>query len=551
MARMFPQTIPDVVLRDKNRSAEIKVYGLFKEQLSDRYACYYSRPWHWFAPDGAERDGEADFVLAHPDLGILIIEVKGGRVSCRSKDGQWISIDRHDISYDIKNPVDQAKRSKYRFIELLQKSRDWRPRRFNAFHAAILPDSARPKNALGADAPLELFAFGNDLETLNVWVEQRMRDTGDGALGHDGMEALHRVLATKFELRPHLARTISDDQKHIERLTAEQSWIIESLDENPQMSVSGPAGTGKTILALERAMRSSAAGKRTLFTCYNSALAGHLRNRCGTVENLTIGSFHSVCRQLATQADVPVADVPDALLYAKVLPEALITAIGFKGELRFDSVVVDEGQDFKDDWLLALRLILVDENESEFYVFHDDNQRIYSAERSFLENLPKSKYRLNRNLRNTRAIHRTLTPWYDSRRVIPVGPEGQKVEWVESSDRQQAHAQAASIVANLIKTNQLKPSEIAILTGGRRGDCSLFAKGEIAGNNVVLAGEMGRTNGIVGDTVRRFKGLEAKCIILVDTDLLSEAELIYVGLSRASVLLYVIGRKEDLRRLSA
>lgn len=96
----------------------------------------------------------------------------------------------------------------------------------------ILPDNARPRRPLGADAPLELFAFGNDLRKLGDWVKGRLtsgEETGAG-LGQDGMLALQNILAAKFELRPHLARTFSDDLRQIERLTAEQSWIIDSLE---------------------------------------------------------------------------------------------------------------------------------------------------------------------------------------------------------------------------------------------------------------------------------------------------------------------------------
>jgi hypothetical protein len=53
----------------------------------------------------------------------------------------------------------------------------------------------------------------------------------------------------------------------------------------------------------------------------------------------------------------------------------------------------------------------------------------------------------------------------------------------------------------------------------------------------------------VFDTVRRFKGLDRPVVILVDTEGLADAELIYVALSRPSVLLYVFGREPDLARL--
>ncbi|MGH2394700.1 MAG: hypothetical protein ACRDGH_14625 [Candidatus Limnocylindria bacterium] len=38
-------------------------------------------------PGDEPADGEADLVVAHPDLGVLVIEVKGGRVGRIG--GQW------------------------------------------------------------------------------------------------------------------------------------------------------------------------------------------------------------------------------------------------------------------------------------------------------------------------------------------------------------------------------------------------------------------------------------------------------------------------------
>jgi hypothetical protein len=43
--------------------------------------------------------------------------------------------------------------------------------------------------------------------------------------------------------------------------------------------------------------------------------------------------------------------------------------------------------------------------------------------------------------------------------------------------------------------------------------------------------------------------LEAKCVVLVDIDQLIDDELIYVALSRPSLLLRVIGLPADLLRL--
>jgi hypothetical protein len=552
MAKMYPNQIPDHIARDKGRGAELRIYHLLSEQLPETFACYYSRPWHRFTPDGNEQDGEADFVIAHAEYGMLVIEVKGGRVTCRAGDGQWVSRDRHDIEYDIKNPVEQAKKSKYRLLDFLKNSRDWKPRRIHNCHGVMLPDNARPQRALGADAPLEMFAFGNDLSNLGAWVQQRMQasgQTGDTGLGRDGMEAIHKILAAKFELRPHLARSLSDDIRHIERLTAEQSWILDSLEGNPQMAVSGAAGTGKTMLALEKSLRSAASGKRTVFVCFNNALAFHLKALAGDHENLTVSSFHALCGSLARQAAISLPDKPGNDFYTRLLPEALLSSMDARSELRFETIIIDEGQDFTDDWLDCLRLCLAQPEEGEFYVFHDDNQRIFTSDRRFLAAIPKAKYRLNRNLRNTRSIHRALAPWYDSRKVLPVGPEGERVEWIECRDQQQAYAKAASLIADFLRTKQLDPAQIAVLTGAEREKCSLFAQDRLAGCYIIRADEPGHAQSVIGDTVRRFKGLEAKCVILIDIDQLVKTELIYVALSRPAVLLCVLGSRTEIGRL--
>lgn len=227
----------------------------------------------------------------------------------------------------------------------------------------------------------------------------------------------------------------------------------------------------------------------------------------------------------------------------------MLSAIDKDPELRFDAIVVDEGQDFSDTWLDTLRLCLTDPDLGKFYVFHDDNQRIFSSDSAFLNALPKSQFRLNRNLRNTRKIHEALTPWYDSRKVIAAGPEGEKVEWIKVRHSKQAYAKASSLIAELVKSKQLSPSDIAVLTGLARDKCSLFKNTTIGGCWITNAEQRPDVGHVICDTVRRFKGLDAKCVILVDIDSLIEDELIYVALSRGSLLLYVIGEESEINRI--
>ncbi len=67
--------------------------------------------------DGRQGDGEADFILLHPQYGALILEVKGGDVQLSK--GRWHTTDRFGHVYTIKNPYEQAIASKYALIDWL------------------------------------------------------------------------------------------------------------------------------------------------------------------------------------------------------------------------------------------------------------------------------------------------------------------------------------------------------------------------------------------------------------------------------------------------
>ena len=81
MAKMWPIRIPSWISQDRRRSAEIRVFNQLEKELDDSWSVFYSRPWYGISQSGGEIEGEADFIVAHPDFGILFLEVKGGQIS--------------------------------------------------------------------------------------------------------------------------------------------------------------------------------------------------------------------------------------------------------------------------------------------------------------------------------------------------------------------------------------------------------------------------------------------------------------------------------------
>jgi hypothetical protein len=545
---MHPRILPPHVVNDPKRSSEVRVYDRIRDKVPDDYVCYYSRSWHQADDDGAEYDGEADFILAHAQHGLLFIEVKGGRVSCREEDEQWLSTDRDGFRFKIKNPIAQAKSSKHHFLKRLNDNRRLGRRFIRARHAAVLPGSAKPPRALGPDAPLEIIAFGDDMDNLGRWLVDRMIDGGDvrdQPLGLDGMQALDELVTGHFELRAHIGTSLAEDALMIERLTAEQAWLLDSLEDNREMTISGGAGSGKTVLAIEKALRSSAAGRRTLLTCFNSPLANYLKEVCKDRSNLVVASFHSICLILAEQSGTSLPKNVGREFFNTLLPEALIEAVTESPELGFDTIIVDEGQDFRDSWLNALRLSLQDGPDSEFYIFYDDNQRLFAQDDSFISALPQSGISLTRNLRNTRKIHVLMSKWYLGKSSRAVGPEGEAVGVIKVKRPDLAMARVSERVLQLVRSGQATPGQIAVLTGRASDvDSGLF---RIAGAETCRADSF-HTERIVFDTVRRFKGLSRPCVFVLGIEDILEPELVYVATSRANLLLEVAGTEEDLRR---
>ncbi len=214
--------------------------------------------------------------------------------------------------------------------------------------------------------------------------------------------------------------------------------------------------------------------------------------------------------------------------------------------LGFDTIIIDEGQDFRDSWLNALRLTLKEPETGNFYVFYDDNQRLFSTEKGFIDALPPSSIALTRNLRNTRRIHAIMAKWYEGRKSTPAGPEGVPVGNLVCRNMDTALIRVGERIAQLLDTGQVLPGQIAVLLG--TGSASMALPDKLGGKPTCRSDEIRRDH-IVVDTVRRFKGLSRPCVFLIGIEGLTDPDLIYVATSRANIMLELVGTAEDINRL--
>jgi len=553
MARMYPnQLIPDTV-----SDAERRLYEAFRDKLESDYTIFHGVAWQSLDTEGRPRDGEADFVIAHPQRGILVMETKGGGIRYNPSTERWTSTDRHGRTFDIKDPFAQARHGKYALQDQLQLTLNRPAHSINIGHAVAFPDVVVKGDWLGSDKPRQIILDATDLANLVGWLGQVMaywrgpETQKETSPGDDAVQALMDLLGKEWELRPALWGEFVQEEEQFIRLTRQQYLILDVLNRQRRAAICGCAGSGKTMLAAEKASRLARQRFRVLLTCFNKNLAAELRARLKPSANLDILNFHALCYDLAWRAGVLPAKQDDDTFFNQQLPEALVEAADKLG-IRYDAIVVDEGQDFRDGWWVPLQMLLRDPDNGILYIFFDDNQRIYVPHSEFP--IQQSPFLLPVNCRNTQAIHEVVVQFYKAEtRPTALGPRGRPVEVVSYDNLEDLWLTLQAVFRRLTVQERIPADEIAVLTPLSRTKTALLDYS--ASSEPHLTDTLPPGPGqLYCTTIHDFKGLERAVIILASVgQRLTQEEhdlnsLLYVGCSRACHhLIVLVPEKADPR----
>ena len=448
----------------------------------------------------------------------------------------------------------QARSAKHELLKKLNASPHWKARRIRARHGVLLPHSAAPLGDLGADMPQRIFCFSERFEDgFRDWILERFGDAvpDEGRtrkLGPDGLHALEKILAKPFQLRTPLGALLSRDDATLQVLTQQQFHILRAIDAVPRVAISGGAGTGKTVLAMEEAHRRAEGGARTLFICYNRGLATETRRRLKGDPQVTVMTFHELCADMTRRAGVPHPEGgSEAQLFEEIWPELLMQALERLPDERYDAIIVDEGQDFLPLWWPAIESGLG--LEGVFRIFYDNNQRVYASAMKLPQDVDLVPIRLTLNLRNTRRIHELVRQHYTGYEIEAVGPEGVEVRWMKADTADDLAQRISDCVAQLVSLERVPPDDIAVLVATEKAIERIAPGNRFGGGRTVRCDE--DTEGrIVVDSIRRFKGLERPVVVIAATpDTVIDTELPYVALSRARTHLVIVGTEKILNRM--
>jgi DNA helicase IV len=325
---------------------------------------------------------------------------------------------------------------------------------------------------------------------------------------------------------------------------------LRAIEEVPRAAVFGGAGTGKTVLAVEDARKHAEAGMRTLFTCYNRALAANIRRRVANGPSINVMNFHELCASSAKKVGISTPQgVSEARLFDEIYPELLMQAIeAFKIE-QYDAIIVDEGQDFLPLWWSALDACLDPSGKQHLRIFYDNNQRVYGSTGRLPVDVALVPIRLTLNLRNTRRIHELVRQHYEGHSIEAIGPEGVRVNWITAEGLGSIRRRIAETVTRLVLKEGVPAENIAVLVSTEK-EIGIFAPKDRIGGIHASRCDAFREGSVIVDSIRRFKGLESSVVIVAVTqEIVHNKELPYVSMSRARTHLVLAGPKMVLRNL--
>ena len=533
---LWPREVP----RYTESEAEKNVYNALTSSLPKGWYA-----WHSLRLRTREKGefSEADFIIADPGRpGILILEVKGGQIEQR--DGQW-----YQNSHPLKSsPLDQTFSFRKKLIRRFEEESAKAP---TIGVAVCYPDTFFAQQPT-QDNLKGLIIGGQDLPHLNNILPDVMAHAVPEPWPVKGpwIRLLHALWGETWIPDICLGGRVEMDEESRLHLDQEQISILENLEENNRLLIKGSAGTGKTLLAREAALREARQGKRVLFLCYTDALAVFL-STCLDEPGLTVAAVRNFASDLLG-GNAPVKPVGQTSEYwENVSLRAAVDGLPPLDE-RWDTVIVDEGQDFSsDDWELVKECV---HPEGKIWVFADQAQAFWSN-RGVHDELVKGfmKYSLKKPYRCHPAIQH-LDECYTGQsepdlNILRDGLKEEMIRIVACSEARLLKQIGKEI--NRLLSGGLKPNDIAVVSlRGRGSKEGITHKKDIGGHPVVLATDPEAGENIVCDTFLRFKGLERPAVVVTDVRLVSNLyeKRMHIAVSRALSLLRIVGVETEIKK---
>lgn len=547
--------LPDHVDPDASPAAQDIFRRLRNSQELGEWMCFHTLS---MVRQRRHSDNDPDFVLLGPQ-GVLVLKIEEGHMK-RAGDGSWRQLNRRRSP----KPV---------WIEHGP---------FKQTSAATLALKGAMTHTFGSDVGNVMFGYGvmfpdmplfessspewdadvvyqgiDRLRPIHGYVERlaqywRRTKPGTRDLSSDELERYEKYLRANFEVAlPLMSQVGASEEDELVWFTREQCDALDLMQSNDRVLVGGPAGSGKTFLAVEQARRLASRGVKTLVLCQNSLLGGFLKRLFsqpvfkGMVEVHPLLNFLHATIKGSSFANEFAAESRKSSgigLYFQYF----LKAVNERGVSAYDALIVDQGNDvLNGDTIFALDYVLSGGFEcGSWFVFYDDSTKAdlaHGFESQVLEHLKSfapATHHLARNCRSTEGIT-TQTAVVTGFPTGQAYTEGEKVKYRWYADPEGQLGDVKKVVALLLKQGT-RPEEITILYPAGQ----LFLRDHLrtlrlkaplvelsAGSRYpVEAGKIGFAS------VQAYRGLENRAVIVLGIDRIGEPwadALNYIGMSRA------------------
>ncbi len=533
MARVIPDGWQALESTSAGVARERETLGVLAAALPDSYTIYHGV--HWTRVErGFAVFGEIDFVIVNRAGDLLLIEQKTG----------FLTETPEGLVKDYPGKVKSVAAQMARSADALR-HRLGQHAALGAAMGTVRIDSLlfcphyRVRQPGTAGVPPERIVDANRRDQLGSVIQSLLppgaeRDT----------RTLHHFLRDILQLEADVSALVGQARHLVTRISGGLAYWARQLEIFPyRLRVTGTAGSGKTQLALAEYRAALAAGRRPLYVCYNRPLADHFS---GLVDaGGRISTFHALCEAvLIANGRSPDYAQPDA--FEAVVAAA--AALPVPADLRFDTVIVDEGQDFSEAWRdLVLRHAA---DEARLLWLEDPLQNLYGR-----PPVPLPGWvglRAVANYRSPRPVVRFLQQLLAGEGIEAASPlDAGEIELL-------TYADAADLLAKTklgIKACHaagFRKEDVAVVSYRGREHSHLlrhdrlgdFRFRRFSGGYDLFGQPVYDEGDIVMESVYRFKGQSAPAVVFaeIDFDTLDEAAVrkLFVGATRAAMKLVLV-----------
>ncbi|MGB7181205.1 MAG: ATP-binding domain-containing protein [Burkholderiaceae bacterium] len=524
---------------------QMDTLAMFERGLGDEITVYHGV--HWSRPHhGLGSLGDVDFVVMSAGGSILLVEQKAGFLN-ESEQG-----------------LVKRYRGSHRFIRIeIDRTVDSLRKRLSGLRAEqavsvqyllYCPDyTVKDRSTAGLD-PSQIIDSSDRDQLCNRITELLSEQVQQPEL----VRRLHHFFANELELVPDASALVGRANALVTRLSEGlATWARRFEVHPPRLRVVATAGSGKTQLALALLAQASAAKQSALYICFNRPLADHIR--ASAPHDAQVFNYHQWCQHRLRAAGEDLS-FDGGSSFEQLERRSIKLPVSTAESV--DMLIVDEGQDFSVQWRDdILRLATVREPEqAQIWWLEDPMQNLYNRESGTPPDWPTLRAQVN--YRSPRAVvdwvNQLLGPPMP---VIASGPvQGVAPEILVYDDDAALVTQTKVAVTTALRAG-FRREDIAIITFSGRARSVIHplkslgpnqlrkfsGKYDLFGEPEILEGEL------LLDTVFRFKGQSAPCVILTEVAFTELDEIarrkLFVGVTRASLHTIIVCHRHSASML--